>query len=459
MIGLFSDTGRAESRSAERTAVLRDLGEPGCPLCRTGDGADLNWHNWYVIETHSDPGYRMKVAHAGGFCAEHLRGLCLDSEGRGHLPQMFADVVAAVLAHPENTLDGRCPACASREAARQHHLRRLAEQLADDEVMGALAASDYCLPHLQALLHGAPPAATADLVSSMIGTLADARTDSLTLLVPLNSDLARSARIVVHTNDIRKAADELTAARTGFDRAVADLDRACCPLCRARAHAELRYVTWLVGQRPAELDSVETWLCPEHLGIATLFGYAAAGQLAGIMRAHTLARLRRLYERVDAATAHHALPHRVTDSVHSMRRGAGLAEVLHPPKVREHVERFERDSTPCAACVAAGTAENRERALLSAAMADRTVRDHWEHGHGPCLAHAHRFGERLPHTVVRQRLRLLAWELDETLRKRAWTARNEPVTPVEQAWRRAVPLLRGAAFLGSTAKEWQEAGT
>ncbi|MEU6562835.1 hypothetical protein [Nocardia nova] len=36
-------------------------------------------------------------------------------------------------------------------------------------------------------------------------------------------------------------------------------------------------------------------------------------------------------------------------------------------------------------------------------------------------------------------------------------SRSAERTAVEQAWRRAVPLLRGAAFLGSTAEEWQEA--
>jgi hypothetical protein len=460
MIGLFTGTERAESRSAERAAVLRELGEPGCPLCRTSEGADRNWHNWYVIETHADPAYRMKLAYAGGFCAEHLRRLCLDPEGHAHLPQMFADVIATALARPADAPapGGQCPACASRTAAQQHHLRQLSGQLAADDVMSALAASDYCLPHLLALLHTAPPATTTGLVSLMIAALDRAHTDPLALLVPLNPDLARSAPIMVRINDIRTAADDVSTVHTGLDTVLADLYRACCPLCRAHTHAELRYLTWLLEQRSAQLDTIETWLCPTHLGTATLFGYAAAKQLAGIKRAHTLAQLHRLHERVNDATTHRAITSRATGTVHSLREGATPSEVFRPAnaRVRDHIAYFERDSTPCAACAAARTAEHRTAALLSAAMDDRTVREHWEHGHGLCLAHSYRFSEQLPRTVVRQRLRLLAWELDETLRKRAWTTRNEPHTAVEQAWRRAVPLLRGTAFLGSTATEWQE---
>ncbi|MFI7190092.1 hypothetical protein ACIBQ0_10195 [Nocardia nova] len=453
--------GDIRSRSVDHDAVLRDLSEPGCPVCRAGEAADRNWHSWYVIETHSDPDYRHRVARAGGFCAAHLRWLCLDTRAQPHLTQAFADVIDLVLAQPSDAPEptAPCPACVSRRDAQTQRMRKILELWADSTVRQALASSDCCVPHQLALLHDAPAAAADEVAQMTIRTLTEPSAGLLSVLIPLDADLARSAPMIVHANRIRRSDDKEVTGRSGLDRAVADLDRGCCPVCRSASQAQLRYLCWLLEQSLRELDTTELWLCPRHLGMATVFGYASAQQLADTMSGHTLARLRRLHDRLAETIRNGQLHTRIAHSVHSLRAGSGVAEVVRPlgSRVAECRGHFEHDATPCAVCTAAAIAERREIALLRASADEPAVRRQWEQGHGPCLSHARQCDDDRALLVLRSRLRLLAWELDETLRKRGWTARNEPVTVVEQAWRRAVPLLNGAAYFGMTSDEWEQA--
>jgi hypothetical protein len=72
---------------------------------------------------------------------------------------------------------------------------------------------------------------------------------------------------------------------------------------------------------------------------------------------------------------------------------------------------------------------------------------------GKQLARRHTHRPRPPRAVLRSRLRLLVWTVDEARRKQVWQTRNGLATAAEDSWVRAIPFLCGAACLGCTAVE------
>lgn len=444
---------RAEQHDKDRFALLRELSRPGCPVCRAADTADRNWHTWYVVENHADPLYRQQIACAGGFCAEHLRWLITDSEGRAPLPQLFLDQITRLLALAPGKPppSGVCPACSRRNTVERTRLTAIGDSLAADSVRKLLPDTDICLPHLIRLLHTVPWR-HLDTVAETILTRLAGPADGvlLAVMLPLDSDLARSARTLVRVNTLRVAADTHPLRQTGLDHALTALACDSCPLCHAGAYAELRYTSWLLHQPLDQLDTTELWLCAKHLSIATLFGYAADKQIADLIRGQTAARVARLRQRLQT-------PHRSAAEWLLARRDT--SEALRSPRSRAvaALDRFRHDITPCAACAAATLAQRREQALLEATLPDQRVRDRWLRGHGPCVEHtALLIGDPLPAQALHARLRLLSWELHETLRRRGWTTRNEPTTAAELSWRRAIPYLRGDTYFGCSATQWQE---
>ena len=99
------------------------------------------------------------------------------------------------------------------------------------------------------------------------------------------------------------------------------------------------------------------------------------------------------------------------------------------------------------------TAESRTTALLTAALEDAATAALYETSHGVCLRHAARVPPG-PHAgiirrVLRARLHMLNWELEEAGRKAGWAARYELKGDEMTAWLRAPAALDGRAFLSA----------
>ncbi|MFD2474781.1 hypothetical protein [Amycolatopsis silviterrae] len=437
---------KSQSQHAdERRALLRDLTGEDCLLCRDADSAEHHWHTWYVMETRRDPDYRRRVAHAGGFCDRHTRLLMSASDSAQVLPGLLGDLISSALA---GTTSGRCDACAKTAAASERRLDPIVRWLDDPEIFAATGR--LCNPHLLGLLHSVPwrhAAALAGLAAQQQPV------DPSDPDVPVRAALLARAAQILAEND--KRLTELSA----MDRVVEDLGRDCCPACRSRAQGELRYLSWLLDQDPDRLNPSEPWLCARHLGDATLLDDLGAHRLRSLMHQKTRARLTQLAERLTAAPHPRPLARLRRSWQPLLRRRFDLAaaELRRPDRhVAEALLHFRHTASACSACAAGAVSERRELALLEAAAGHETVREAWVHGHGLCRDHAPMAAPELAQHVLRSRLVLLAWELDETLRTQAWHTRHEPVTPAQFSWPRAVPFLCGNAFLGLTAAEYQD---
>jgi hypothetical protein len=100
-------------------------------------------------------------------------------------------------------------------------------------------------------------------------------------------------------------------------------------------------------------------------------------------------------------------------------------------------------------------AEDRESALLVAAVQDEVTARAYAASHGICVRHAQQLADDDASgplvAVLRARLAVLGWELDEALRKSSWTERWHRGGPEANAWLRAPSYLDGRVFLGAPA--------
>jgi hypothetical protein len=109
----------------------------------------------------------------------------------------------------------------------------------------------------------------------------------------------------------------------------------------------------------------------------------------------------------------------------------------------------------CPLCSRIDGAKNRALNLLFALLQERRYRIDFENGYGLCLKHlADALAMQPPDEIGRflirvesAKLALLEWELEETMRKTAWTARPEIKGSEQSAWHRALARFSGLPIL------------
>ena len=107
---------------------------------------------------------------------------------------------------------------------------------------------------------------------------------------------------------------------------------------------------------------------------------------------------------------------------------------------------------PCPVCHRLSTARDRALILLFALLESPQHQARFERGNGLCLKHFSRALTLKPHEGVRAiltevqiaRLALLQWELEESMRKDAWTFRPEAAGTERTAWARAIHRFSGS---------------
>jgi len=113
---------------------------------------------------------------------------------------------------------------------------------------------------------------------------------------------------------------------------------------------------------------------------------------------------------------------------------------------------------PCPVCHRLALARDRIIALLFSLLMDPQHRVRFERGYGLCLRHYSRALALTPSPMVRAilteiefaKLSVLHWELEESLRKDAWSYRPEAAGTEHVAWRRAVLRFSGSFVGGIT---------
>lgn len=225
------------------------------------------------------------------------------------------------------------------------------------------------------------------------------------------------------------------------------LEASGCPVCRRGEHARAQYLTRLsreILSAPSYAWGQTTPLCPRHG-----WTFARTGDPRAI---HLLAdRMREFWGEGREKTGDKpSLP--PTTAHHGLQTLCAALRLPPPPPPAAGLPRRRRaccGSPPCPACQAEATAAERPHLLLLATLADPSVRSSYDRSTGLCpthLSHALSLARRAEEPTVlvkgaRVRLEVLAWELEEYLRKRSWTVRYEEEGPEGTAWVRAVHTL------------------
>jgi hypothetical protein len=437
----LADPGSAETPPGETKQVRlisdleRLLREPGCPVCRSVEEAERSFFSWFRIESFTAAEVQARLRAGMGMCPRHSRRLVDDlGEGDGHI---MTTVMRHALAGARQALrngerSGPCPACEAVAFGGQRGRSVLLDGLSDPGHARLYSDHDgICLRHLLDAAEAADRSALRLLAERLAGTLEEQDGPALV------GAIAGTDRDAGRRWTWREQLPELPGGST-VARLCRQLESEACPVCLARGQADRRYVHWFV-ERSSERDpSLETdpgELCVPHLHDVAVMDEAAAASAAMRQRAARLGQLQQLLNRLD-------------QSPPPARRGRrhgneDVAPGCHELTSAEH----------CPACHARDGVERSQRALLSASLALRPVRDRFEHSHGLCVRHALQIPEGratdLAHRHADARVSLLAWEVEETARKYAWAYRHEPSGPEADAWLRAIGQIDGRAFEGA----------
>jgi hypothetical protein len=417
----------------------------GCPLCRLVLQHERQWLWLLLWERVNDPGSRRELAAAWGFCHRHAWGLAhlerLEWGQNTGTAILYEDLVQRLLAHCRDerralVLPGQgCPACAASARLEALYLQALVRYGAEAWFAARYQRSDgLCLTHLARAWRAASPAVGTWLLQTARAHLERALSwagVALRRADPADSNgntrdgasasaLCAALQLLAGLEPRLVEAPPVLGADIASDASAGPL--AGCAACVAAGQAAQRSLAALL------MDSAPPaapWLCAGHAW--RLYALAvAAGRLAPL-QAWSAAGLAAARVELDAC-------------LEQMRAAAG----------RTWLWRWWRRRRPpvqncsCAICTVERQAgQEQAKALGRAATAAS--------GAGTlCLPHlAMAVAGAAPPVAValRQRLvarlRELAWELREYLRKSDWQHRDEPRGPEQTAWRRAVALFVG----------------
>jgi hypothetical protein len=412
--------------------LLRSLAVTQCPACLGAEFAETRFVAAFVTEAYADYGMRDRLRASRGFCPEHTRLVLRQPQASWVLQIVYADVVRAAVAR-RSTFErrdaaGECPLCASRTGMVLSWLRVLVETLGVPAIATAYREmGGLCVAHARAAVGMADRRAAQVIVAVLIEGLAGMSSDAAPgppLIGPdpdadvryaLRRQLGGIDRVLQPRERTRPILEGL-AERVAID---------ACPVCLAGGLGERVAVSWLQEESirdPDALASDGLWLCARHLHDAWWEDETSAVALGALVRGRELGELTRL------------------------RAQLAARRLL----MRSVIKTFVRGPI-CFVCAATALAEEREAALLVAALHDRPTMARFEGSHGVCLYHVPVADCEPVRRVLSARLAVLEWELEEAGRQAAWPARHEVARSTGCAWRRAPGVLDGRAFLGGPA--------
>lgn len=149
---------RSFSRHSHFYDLLDALKEPGCAICTIVSRTRWRYLDSLAYENVNDPGVRLKLREALGFCNRHAWYFVDTVREVFGAAIIYRDVLHSVLrlaADPSRLAralvepDGVCPACIAERDSARHALHTLAEAINEPDVRAAFDASDgLCAPHL-----------------------------------------------------------------------------------------------------------------------------------------------------------------------------------------------------------------------------------------------------------------------------------------------------------------------
>jgi len=443
----------------------------GCPVCRQVTRASNKFFTWFAIENYGEVPTLARLRAAAGMCPAHTRRLLAEPGAFSRLTTVYGYVLPAVpalLAAPRPVLAG-CPACENRAATTRYTLRILTTGLRDPHVARAYAESDgLCLVHLAAAL---PVDADRGrlLTGVALDRLAAGRSDLIDAVAAWDEDGPARAALRAMLPAEEGGGAQWDRRETTVARICTRLDIDACPSCLTAGQAERRYLRWLcTGHTAAGPDALRNQpggVCTRHLHDLALLDPGTARwalTLTATRWAAVLAKVRHRLDEVPPPWLRGRLRHART----ARRAGDGteprprlLAELLPSRRARTATAYAVLRSEECMVCRAVDQQTQGDRTLLLAALDLPAVATRYADSHGLCLHHVLHLPPddpraRLPRQIASVRAALLAAELGEASRKRAWLVRHEPDGPESSAWLRAPGFLHGEVFLGGPAHLW-----
>ncbi|MFJ7280574.1 hypothetical protein [Kitasatospora sp. NPDC098663] len=439
-----------DGRKRDRREALLLLRGGLCALCRDRAQAERRWLAYFVAENHTDAAVLARLEACAGFCPAHTRLLLENSSAPWLMPQ----VAQVALAGAEHLLSGtgpqaRCPLCQSLAEGTERSIHTLLRALDQEEVRETLTAEPVlCLPHTLALAARARPGEHRRLLDAALKHLA-APDAGLDLVAGEDPDAAARTRRSRNLDPLLDAEPDI-AARSAGGRWEADTALACCPVCLAEQRAVRRLLCWQARDRDptTRASGQETELCAGHLHDLTAVGGPRVDEIVGVNGQRARTDLTRHLDRGGTGadlTRHLDRGGTGADLTRHLDRGGTGADLA---AVQPH----------CRACAEEERAGLREYALAAAALTDPLRARRFEHAHGLCLHHVLTWpGGTPPPTsvavVLRARLALLGWEIDEALRKQDWRTRHEVRGSETSAGLRAPALLDGRVYAGLPAPD------
>jgi hypothetical protein len=441
----------------DEAALLRDLGEPGCPTCRGHERRESHYFFWFFVENYHDRDVVQDFAKSRGFCRKHCALLLAQGGQQGPLTYcylMATQELLEVLAEPvrrrgrprERPDPARCPACRSIASGEHGSVWTYSHLLVRPEALAEYGpGGHFCYEHLRTALGWLPTelathlygvhaqaleGARRTLDSNPAGVMAETL-GSETLFVPPSEPLV--------LGNGAASADPIRAMAAALKRPDA------CPVCAGEVRALAEWMSWLIRAQSegADVDDVMPE-CPEHLWA----GFRAGGEeFARAIAGRALeGRLRQIEQgRLCLArweSGRRSLRGRIAWHLWRGRseRAAFASMFLQPP--------------PCPLCSRIATSADRAIELLGALLLDDTHGRAYHRGHGLCVRHFMRALEMpLPSASLAMlgdvqvaRLTELEWRLSEVERKSSWSIRPEAAMGGEAAWRIALRRFAGTSF-------------
>jgi hypothetical protein len=410
---------------------------------------------------------------------------------------ILANVVGAALRRLHTGMGDAasgCPACHGVDRSRAFALATLLDGLRDTRVRAAFQERDgLCLPHALAAIPDADPQVARLLVGTLRRRLgAPGRPGRAALTTLAGYPGADASAHCKQRTAPPEPAEREPAERVGVPGSPSgpastlqalqdDLAMGVCPACLRAARMEHRYLDWLAADSGRALEAIEregVEVCADHLHhlaavdidaartIAASLAARAEGELAGFETDLAEPPPATIGARLLAAVRRWRRDHPPVSSTVGGGRGQAATPAVAPaaaPADPFRPSRYDLDGVrhgllrqrECRVCQERDATAARTLRLLDAALTDAPTAAVYETSPGLCARHALDLvgagqtadAGALVRRVAVARLGVLAWELDEAARKRAWSQRHEPPGAEAHAWRRGAALIDGMTKL------------
>jgi hypothetical protein len=440
----------------DHEALLRDLAEPGCPICREHERREDRFFFWFFVENYHDPGVVLDFSHALGFCPEHAAFLRTHEDVGAQLTFCYLTTTQWLLEqlgtqrrrHRASLMGAnatRCPACRSQAAGEHGSLWAFTSLFRWPETWQVYGAQGlFCFVHLREALRELPAAAMARLyglhhhrLAAARQTIADDAAGALVLALGVE-DVPGRLPMSTTPLDGPRTSDPVAAMK----EALARPDR--CPVCVEEKRAWVEWMTWLIEalRRGEAIDDVLPQ-CPQHLWSGFRF---ADDRFARAIADHALVSCLHQVEQAQRWLACWERDRRT-------RWGRVAWDLWRGRRERLAFDRTVLRRPQCPVCRRMETAARRALELIGALLLEDVHARAFHVGYGLCVPH-YLLAQHLalpPATaaviedVEGARLAELEWTLAETQRKDSWSMRPETRGAEQAAWREALRRFAGTS--------------